>query len=325
MNELEKLYNIFEREFSQLIGDDFGNLTSLTSIDLSFNQLELLNDDSFVNLINLESINLKKNYITELNWRLVKNLKHSKNFDISDNQLTKISTKIVGFLGKPIEKFSFVDNLCISMAYPNNNWQKIKENILERCLKPTPIYFEDEGTIISTINGTHKQGYSNNDVKLIEFKNLYLEFIPRNLFKIFPNIKSLITINSKLSQFIYGDLKDLHVIKIIENDLTILPNSFDGNYQLDFIDLSNNSIQLLPDNIFMSNEQIKIIKLSHNNITSLSSKIISLDNKISAFYFDNNSLKFADANILRKLKNAHLILLEMNVLMENMNMMRKIL
>jgi Leucine-rich repeat (LRR) protein len=127
------------------------------------------------------------------------------------------------------------------------------------------------GTEIKEIIGDHKRGKCNEDVKEIVYnRKIALDYYPRGLQKIFPNLISL-TVN------------DCGLKSIARRDL-------EGFKNLVELDLSYNELTMLPDDLFEDMKKLKIIFLCENKLELLSSKLIRpiLENGLEIVDFRGN-------------------------------------
>lgn len=97
-----------------------GNLSSLTVLDLSSNQLSALHRDVFKNITRLESLNLSNNQISVLPETLFNDLFNLKVVDLQANNLSKIEPRL------------FADQALIQRLYlSNNQLQTLPEGLMD--------------------------------------------------------------------------------------------------------------------------------------------------------------------------------------------------
>lgn len=119
---------------------------------------------------------------------------------------------------------------------------------------------------ITAFTGGHSRGKSNKSVRDLEVEpNNKVEFLPKDLYKTFPNLSVLKLVSCGLKDVTRHDLKGLH--KLIE------------------LDLSSNRLKTLPDDLFLFNDNISSINFSSNIFEHLGSKVLEPIKDI---------LKFAD-------------------------------
>lgn len=108
--------------------------------------------------------------------------------------------------------------------------------------------------IVESFKGVHAWFKSNKDVSYLDISNVVVEYFPRNLHLIFPNLKTLIVSNCGLKECFRKDLAGLE--GLIE------------------INLSQNQLRTLPDDLFSNMPSLKKIWLNNNRIEFASSNLI---------------------------------------------------
>jgi Leucine-rich repeat (LRR) protein len=109
-------------------------------------------------------------------------------------------------------------------------------------------------TEIIGVNGNHKEGKSNFDVEKVEICLSAVDFFPRGLGKVFPNLKTVLISNCGLKEISRDDLKGL------EN--------------LEHLYLSNNELVSLPSDLFCDMKKLKSIAFKRNKLERMSSKLL---------------------------------------------------
>lgn len=123
---------------------------------------------------------------------------------------------------------------------------------------------------IISFKGNHHPGRNNNDVTWISFSDLEVEYFPRDLQRIFPNLNALAIVNCGLNE-------------ISQQDLT-------GLEKLVYLGLRYTRIKSLPDDLFNNMPNLKKIDLSHNKIEFASSRLIEpIENQLDFFYLSSNT------------------------------------
>jgi hypothetical protein len=113
----------------------------------------------------------------------------------------------------------------------------------------------EEGTRIHSIVGEHRKDETNQDVEAVWFHDTTVKFFPRDLIKIFPNLKALAIQNCGLKSISREDLEGLEKLEILEiydNKLRSLPtNLFSGMTKLFAIDFISNKLKYLSSKMFL--------------------------------------------------------------------------
>lgn len=108
--------------------------------------------------------------------------------------------------------------------------------------------------IVERVNGTHFDGFSDDDVKTLIIKNFHLEKIPQGFTNFFKNLEELQISNSNLRSVSSEDLeeyKNLTTLSLRGNFLTTLPSGlFMNTPNLEFVDFSFNRLKYIETDIF---------------------------------------------------------------------------
>ena len=107
--------------------------------------------------------------------------------------------------------------------------------------------------IRNAIQGSHHANKSNEDVKHFICSSMRLSYLPAGLNVLFPNLTALSIEKCELKEISRKDLFGLEKLKRLN--------------------LRNNSLSMLPDDLFNGLTELKFIDLSYNNITRASSKL----------------------------------------------------
>lgn len=119
--QLEKLPSGIDKFFPNLEGLGWidGNLTSITSDDLSFPQLKFLF--------------LFRNQIVSLDSKLFQHTPRLSSIDFWDNQIAHVGLDLLANLNE-LDAVSFSDNVCIdSFAYTPQQIQELKQKLVDQC------------------------------------------------------------------------------------------------------------------------------------------------------------------------------------------------
>lgn len=110
----------------------FEHNVNLESLNLDNNQLKVLPAKVFDGLMNLESLSIKWNLLESLPENLFKFNKNLKNLDLSHNKLARIPPEILSDLPK-LSFASFQDNICVDSTFPNECLDDLNFKIAARC------------------------------------------------------------------------------------------------------------------------------------------------------------------------------------------------
>ena len=125
-----------------------------------------------------------------------------------------------------------------------------------------------KSALISSVGGHHKAYKSNNDVNAFYAKYRTINYFPRGLEEIFPNIKSIYIWHS--------GLKEVH-----QSDLQSLTN-------LVVLDLWDNEITSIPAGLFDYNPNLKHISFTENRITFIDTKVFNHLHSLTNLLLDKN-------------------------------------
>jgi BTB/POZ domain/Leucine rich repeat len=126
-------------------------------------------------------------------------------------------------------------------------------------------------TRIKEFKGTHEEGKSNLDVRALEFSNSVVEYLPKGISLIFPNLERLFVSKCGL-------------ISISRSDLTGLGN-------LKSLFANDNLLKELPDDLFTDVPKLEKISFCSNKLEFLTSRLFTplTEKKISMIYLDSNT------------------------------------
>lgn len=107
---------------------------------------------------------------------------------------------------------------------------------------------------IESVNGSHLEGYSDDDVKTLIIKFKFVEKVPQGLTNLFKNLQELEISSSNLKTISGDDLqehKNLSTLNLSGNLLTTLPSGlFENTRILEYIDFSYNRLKYIDPDIF---------------------------------------------------------------------------
>jgi Leucine-rich repeat (LRR) protein len=135
----------------------------------------------------------------------------------------------------------------------------------------TSASIKEPNTKITAFDGIHEPGKSNKDVEDVWFHDTVVEYFPRGLEIIFPNLNKLNIINCGLKTISQDDLRGLE-------NLTVLS----------FI---RNQLKSLPSNLLAKMRNLKRINFRDNKLESINSKLFKpiMNNGLTYVEFRNNT------------------------------------
>lgn len=259
--------NISHNAVKQLHKDSFKGLKNLIFLDLSDNLIEEINDrTSFKDLTNLEELNLSKNNIYMIETGVFDYLINLRRLILNENQLLKIPENAINTLNNLIE-IDLNLNLIEELSFPSNlkNLEvlKLRSNLITSLSNDT---FNNLNRLrrldLSDNNFTYVPTFQFSKLSQLEHLNL-----SSNLFKYLgPNsFRNLY----KLTEVYIDDVASL---KKIDSKL------FLENVNLNYISLSNNNnLKYLPKFLFLNKPNLKHVRISGNRFSTLDASDLPLD------------------------------------------------
>nr|XP_017091677.2 leucine-rich repeat-containing protein 15-like [Drosophila bipectinata] len=259
---------------------EFVNLSKLNILYLGKNEIVSLSNETFKNLTQLRFLSLQNNYITRFPEKVFQPLESLQHLDLSINQITNLTKDILAG-NRNLRSLFLNDNPLIQVDFPDFDFQIID---LSRCLTLKEV-------------------------------------------KLFSKVDTLILENSGVESLIsserinkinaaYGKLKDLQLQRkdyLIELDLRgsrlgltekNLSEYFCNMWSLERLDLSNNSLETLPQQFNAFNEEVclmpslKYLNLSGNQLASFSEETYLIGPLLNVLDLSHNRLKTFTLNSL---------------------------
>jgi hypothetical protein len=109
-------------------------------------------------------------------------------------------------------------------------------------------------TKIGSILGKHVPGRTSSHVEAIKFADSTVTYFPRNLIKIFPNLKAVAIDNCGLKSIWPEDLKGLENLEILK--------------------IRRNNLRSLPSDLFTGSKKLRIVSFAGNKLEFVSSELI---------------------------------------------------
>ena len=108
------------------------------------------------------------------------------------------------------------------------------------------------GTVIKAFKGQHLPGKTNSDVEALNINECAIEYFPKGLHRIFPNLSDITIRSCGLKKITREDLQSFHSLEFLDlntNKLTNLPNDLFINHNLRSVDFMNNKIDTLSSKL----------------------------------------------------------------------------
>lgn len=342
-------------EFIQ--NSDFKGLQNITELSLANNKILAHRADTFTDLINLQKLNLQGNRIESLATKMfIQNTKLSF-VNYEGNHLQFIGVKTLVLL-KSLTMMNLLRNVCINMTVDNSDSRDFRNVIIENCLgSEDPEFlrnlycdfelFKASGyrctaenlttdakyIRINKVLGTHVGNKSNDQVTELSFRNSTYKFIPRNIFEMFVNLRTLEvcgTVLEVIEEEMFDGALKLQKLLMDSNEIRIIvTRAFRGLSKLKLLSLEQNQINSLPWDIFEDLMSLQILRLSHNHLTKLDANLLRNNSKLLQINFDNNEIVriggslIDDLPFLKKASFANNSCIDFNELSGRMDLLKK--
>ena len=297
---------------------DFKGLEKITELSLANNKILAHRADTFADLLNLQKLDLQGNRIESLPTKMfIQNTKLSL-INYEGNKLQFIGVKTL-FVLKNLKMMNLLRNVCINMTVDTSDSGNFKSVIIENCLgSEDPEYlrnlycnyelFKANGyrctaenlttdakyIRINKVIGTHVGNKSNDHVTELSFTNSSYKFIPRNIFEIFVNLRTLEvggTVLEVIEEEMFDGALKLQKLLMDSNEIRIIvTRAFRGLSKLKLLSLEKNQINSLSSDIFEDLMSLQILKLSHNHLTKLDANLLRNNSKLLQINFENNEI-----------------------------------
>jgi Leucine-rich repeat (LRR) protein len=299
---------MFDRYTRSPRGRSFKNMDVTTELDLSKNQISIIEYDAFQPLIRLVSLDLSVNRITDfivnprdlvnvkylnLNTNNIHNLyfdsfismKNLQNLDLSNNHLENIPDRT--FMNKynlkhvnmTYNDIKMLQNLRIKMFHPEGGVLDLSNNNISRFNIPF-----GEGLRLTMLDLHSNNIYDissiqlqyQNELEILDLSNNEIKELYETSLRL-PFTLSTLYLNSNAISYIgpaafltVGHLKTLH---LKHNNLTKIEyGTFQGLTVLMNLDLSFNHILYLDSIVMMDLKSLKVLSLRYNGLQSLEYK-----------------------------------------------------
>ena len=271
-NDLNENYRIFDfvfiieklvlrntklKSFGQINVNNFPNLTHL---DLSFNNISIMDYDSFARLQKLVYLDLSTNRISFVDDRI-------------------FSTFSITYM-KPLRYLNLENNLIVSLGDSFNNMCnmvtfKVSNNVLNSL---PSFYVKTPGTL--SVNAIEFY-FNNNNFSTIPFMSDY--------------IRTLLILNFDCNQIgliapdALFNLKNLLNLSIANNNLSqIYKETFAFQFNLKYLNLSRNRIGFIAPDSFQNLGNLLILDLSFNMLMAIENSIFKGLTNLNDLYLLNN-------------------------------------
>ncbi|CAG9811117.1 unnamed protein product [Chironomus riparius] len=174
-----------------------------------------------------------------------------------------------------------------------------------------PNIISEETAVINQARGTHESHKTDDDVTGFYSSSKKIEIFPRDLEKVFKNLKLIVINYGRLTNIHQADLKpfkNLENLNLAYNDIKVINEGlFDFNLDLAYISLSNNKIYQIHPEVFTPLTKLSYLSLETNvcidiRVDNSVRDVMELIKKIKVSCV-NGEIKSTAATELSDLKN----------------------
>ncbi len=276
-----------------ILPESIGNLTSLTHLVLSFNELTTL-PDSIGNLALLEMLNLRRNKLTTLPDS-IGNLASLTHLNLSSNELTTLPNSIGNL--KSLQTLQLIRNQLTTLPESITKLEIIKILRFSYMLNLESNRLTNLPESIGNLTSLSHLNLSSNELttlpdsignlkslKTLQLIRNQLTTLPESITKL-ESLEILRLSYNKLKNLpeSIGTLTSLEMLNLESNKLTILPESIGNLTSLEKLYLGKNHLTTLPESI--SNlKSLEILFLRENHLTTLPESIKILEKRGVSIY-----------------------------------------
>lgn len=297
--ELQELEISGNPALVQLLPGTLSKQGNLTTLMLNHNNLEALLPDAFESLTKLEFLQLKGNNITEVPWFLFRHLQELRVLDLSLNKLTMLREEtFAGLTGLEVLRIS------------SNLVENLPPDTFHNCSELTEIHLESN-RISEVANDT----FALAKLKVLNLqRNLLTTFSDRVFGRQAQNLTELNLSGNRLIEVSpLGRLTSLSTLLLSSNHLHELPRDFFRDmHALDYLDLSENQLTLLPEMLFIDLIGIRVMHLHKNNLSRLEPRQFESQSLLQQLYLSDNQLKSLPEGVFDPLAIHHTMRLHGN-------------
>lgn len=292
--------DISENEIKVLEGDVFSNATSIQKLDISKNRIQYLDYRIFSDLYKLVYLDLSYNKINKLMDGIFQRQEQLEVLVVSDNNLVKLNTNT----------FKGLENL-MYLSLENNHLKFIDIDTFKQ-LKNLQ-YLRLANNYLTSFDHPHNAqnlylGY--NSIKTITINpKLYIldvqsnEIIDIKCQSENSTIEILLINNNKLQNI--NCIETFHQLKILHaarNHIQFVSKiAFNNLINLELCNLNNNKIYRIDTMAFEKQKKLFFMDMSKNDLTELNlSKVFPVNNVIETLLLSDNKIEEFDVEITRK-------------------------
>ncbi|CAD6199920.1 unnamed protein product [Caenorhabditis auriculariae] len=255
----------------------FGQISSLTYLDLSFNKIELLASRVFEKLKGLESLFLQNNRLKNFPASSVYRLEKLRHLMLDNNEIAKM------------DNFSLADLPRLQhLSLAANKMEVITENMFSASSSRELKSLNLAHNRINTISNRAFQDLEN--LQQLRLNNNHLRTLSAMVFSNLRNLRYLDLSHNKIVKILpsaFHQLPALDVLYLQHNNLVEIDrDAFRGTTGLHSLHLSNNALRE-----FSYATEIEEVDLSHNGLIEVENDAFSECRKLAAISIAHNYIR----------------------------------
>ena len=236
----------------------FSELTGVTYLDLSFNQLQNISPGTFREFTNLKHLDLHKNILTEITVGLFRGLKRLETLYLRSNRIIRIAEGV-------FEDLVQLKRLCLD----GNTLSEITIGVFRGLLRLENLYLHSNG-----LNWIAEGSFKDLDALLyLSLENNNLSDISVGVFRGLIHLEDLNLCSNRLTRIAEGAFADLVQLKKLcldNNELSeINAGVFKGLLRLEVLRLVNNRLNTIAEGAFEHLENLQYLHLRNNNLSEI--------------------------------------------------------
>ncbi len=240
----------------------FSHLDECLVLDLSYNQISLIENRAFTGLRNLQELELQGNAVTNLSSGVFSPLTYCTELYLYSNQISVIENG--SFIG-----LSHLQTLWLS----DNEISVIKDGAFTGLIHLQTLWLSDN--LISVIEDGTFMGL--NQLQALSLSRNEITHLASGVFVGLPECNSLFLNFNKISQIDNGAFTGLNHLQFLHLDNNNITHISDGAFiyltECFFLDLTKNQISVIEDGAFEELNHLSALALGGNNMTTLDSKL----------------------------------------------------
>ncbi|KAH8346070.1 hypothetical protein KR067_000875, partial [Drosophila pandora] len=285
--------------------NEFVQLNKLKVLDLGGNSLSSVSGGTFRNLTQLKFLNLQNNNIKTLPEKVFQPLENLQLVDLSWNNITNF-TKDVLDENRNLQTLLLKGNPLIEVGFPDFHFQSID---LSHCLKLKEIKFVSKVDTLILENSGVERLISNeriNQIKAAHGKLKDLQLKNKDALIELDLRGSRLGLSGKNLSDYFCNMWSLERLDLSNSSLETLPQQLNILIEevclmpsLKFLNLSSNLLASFPMESYLIGPHLNILDLSHNRLINVTLRsLITAEGSLQSLYLAGNQLTTFDYHIL---------------------------